>query len=210
MIHNSGFGAFGQNDFVRLPRRTYDMNCLMTTRTPYPNGAAGRRPRSAAARGLVAVALVCAAGHGCGPSRQDSESDAYQTLLESERQMRESLQKQHGLVAENWVAIRLVQSSAAPDGGGAVSNWVERVVAEYDTSLFPRWIARKAAVGRYDVRFTCVVTDASGAARPIGYSWSADLALQVVRGPRALSEEELRVEWKGRYRFPSRPGDTQP
>ncbi len=90
---------------------------------------------------------------GCRPNRQDEADNAYQALLESERQMREALQKQHGQIREDEAAIRFVQAYAAPDGAGSVSNWVERALAKYQTALFPRWIARKAATGRYDVRF---------------------------------------------------------
>ncbi len=164
--------------------------------TGYRNGP-NRAIRWAA--GLLACALS-----GCGREAPTEGDNVYQALLENERQMRSAI-RQQAAMPEDQLAVRLVQTSAAPSGDGVVTNWVAHTLATYRTTLFPRWIARKAGTGRYDVRFTCLVTDSSGAAHPIGYAWSADVALGVVRGPRTLSDEELRMEWKGRMRFPS-PG----
>lgn len=154
---------------------------------------------------VVIIAAYLLAALGCRRETGYEDDDVYKTLLESERQMRSALQQQHAEASEDQIALQLVQASPAPDGTGTVTQWVERTVKVYHASLFPRWVARKSAMGRYDVRFTCLVTDASGAAYPIGYVWSADLALSLVHGPRALSEEELRAEWKGRLRYPGPP-----
>lgn len=158
---------------------------------------------------VVVSGVYLLAASGCGRETSDEGDDVYKALLESERQMRSTLQQQHAAESEDQIALRLVQASPAPDGSGAVTQWIERTVQAYTGSLFPRWVTRKSAMGRYDVRFTCLVTDASGAAYPIGYAWSADLALSLVHGPRALSEEELRAEWKGRLRYPSPSGPPE-
>lgn len=115
--------------------------------------------------------------------------------------MREWLLGKHPAEREDTVAIKLVLQAPAPDGVGAVSNWVQRA-CEGDRAVFSRWTARRTALGRYDVRYICFLVDRDGKAQPIGYSWSADLALQLVHGPRMLTEDELRADWSGKLRQP--------
>ncbi len=127
---------------------------------------------------------------GCSPMTEDEL--AVQERRKSEVEQREALRRAVGDGTEEGVAIKLVQSAPAAQGGGTMEQWLQRQAATNDSSIvFPRWEAERRGMGKYEVIFTCTLMREDGRVGKWGIAWFVDIPLKVVASPREMKQSDL-------------------
>ena len=146
---------------------------------------------------------------GCGPISEDER--VAEERQKNEKEQREALRQALNGGTEESVAIKIVQTAAAPQGGGTVEQWLQTQAATNGSSIvFPRWETERRGMGKYDVIFTCALMQEDGNVDKWGLIWSVDILLKTATGPREMDPNELNARSARYFRDRRRGLSTEP
>ena len=86
--------------------------------------------------------------------------------------------------------IAMVRSSAAADGSGTTSQWLDRQLDRLPGEImFPSWVAERRGASKFEVQFKYTLIDNANRIVKRGYAWTVDAPLNMVGPPREIEPE---------------------
>lgn len=135
---------------------------------------------------LISVAMVLMGCEPMHPVDRTFFSDREQQRADRERMMRDAT---HRISSEDL--IKLVQQSAAPDGEGTYTDWIERQLSvRQGQIMFPRWEAGRRGSNKQEIAFRFVWINQNNDMHKLMYAWDVDVLEMTVGAVRFIQIEE--------------------